>query len=159
MIQYREARESDKPEIISILNASFSKIYAFYAAKSFASLENTLVAADETGLTGVINWRIFETSKDKILYLFWLAVRPDRRRRGLGMELLRQAMSKGMKCTMICAATERKNRLTQGLLKKAGFSVFERKIIKKRYSAEASRLYKLMNLMPWEDLYVWSGNG
>jgi ribosomal protein S18 acetylase RimI-like enzyme len=156
MIQYRDAKESDKPEIISILNASFSKIYAFYAAKSFESPENALVSIDETGVTGVINWRIFTIQEDTIFYVFWLAVRPDRRKQGLGMELLRQAISKGMKCTLICTASEKNNKITPHLLKKTGFSPLKRKSIKERYGAEASRLYKLMNLMPWEDLYVWN---
>ena len=153
----RKAADADKPKIISILKASFNKIYAYYAAKSFKSLRNTLVTTDKTGVTGVINWRNFRIGKTDVCYLYWLAVRPDRRRQGLGTALFRGAirnMRKGKKCAMICGATEKSNAKERRMLAKEGFSIISRKALKEKFGKGTSRIIRLMNLMPWEDLYV-----
>jgi len=151
---FRDAEESDRPGIISILKASFTKIYAYYAAKSFESLKNCLVSSDKSGLTGVINWRHFKTRKEWICYLYWLAIRPDRRGKGLGMSLFKHAMRRQKKCGMVCAATEKSNKIASAMLKKAGFSIITRKEMKLHFGSETSKLCAEMNLMPWEDLYT-----
>jgi ribosomal protein S18 acetylase RimI-like enzyme len=150
---YRNARESDRRGILAILKASFSRIYAYYAAKSFESLENCLVATDRTGLTGVINWRFLHTRKEDILYLYWIAVRPDRRRNGIGAGLFRRAMKTSGRHAMIFAATEKTNRRARQMLLNSGFRLLSRHEMKSRYGKEASNLREKMNLMSWEDLY------
>ena len=153
-MRFRKALAKDHEAIHALLQASFSMIYAYYAEKSFALLTNTLAATDKSGLTGIINWRNFRVGGEKICYLYWLAVRPDRRKLGLGKKLFQRAIAKGKGCTMICAATEKRNKIAQKLIQHEGFTLIDRKGLKARFGAETSRLTNMMNLMPWEDLYI-----
>jgi N-acetylglutamate synthase-like GNAT family acetyltransferase len=153
-LKYRKASAADRPAIHAILKSSFNRIYAYYAEKSFTSLSKTIVSTDKSGVTGIINWRNFRVGDQKICYLYWLAVRPDCRKMGLGKELFRRAMAKGTNCTMTAAATQKRNRPARTILQQEGFSVMSRKDLKARFGAGARHLAAQMNLVPWEDLFV-----
>jgi GNAT superfamily N-acetyltransferase len=157
MIQFRNAEHSDKKAIDGILDSSFTRIYAYYAKKSFASLENTMVAENGAEIVGVINWRVYTAADITIGYLFWLAVLPGFRKKGTGTVLMKQAVEfihhKYGKIDIYTAA-EKKNHISRKLLEKEGFVLADKKKIKQQYGKNHSTLFGEMMVMPWECLYV-----
>jgi N-acetylglutamate synthase-like GNAT family acetyltransferase len=157
MMQFRSAEKSDTEAIDRILDSSFTRIYAYYAKKSFASLENTLVAVNDAEVIGVINWRVFTVPTITIGYLFWLAVLPDYRKKGIGLELMRQAMQfiyQKNGPIDIYTATEKKNKISKNLVEKEGFAIADKKKIRQHYGKNYASLFGEMMVMPWEVLYV-----
>lgn len=160
MIQIRFAEKSDKKAIDGILDSSFTRIYAYYAKKSFASLENALVAVNNAEVIGVINWRVYAASTITIGYLFWLAVLPGYRKKGIGSDLMRQAMHfiyQKNGPIDIYAAAEKKNKISENLLEKKGFAMADKKKIRLHYGKNYAALFGDMMVMPWECLYVKRG--
>jgi ribosomal protein S18 acetylase RimI-like enzyme len=156
-MRYRAAEKNDIEAINGILTASFDSVYAFFARKSIAGLENVIVAEDENRLNGVINYRIFDSGNGKIGYLYYLAVHPDDRRKGIGKRLIREAtrrIDEEAGPVDVYAAAERSNRASKRLLERIGFAVISRSDFRKKYGGGRLRLSSMMNLMPWEELYV-----
>ncbi len=157
MIEYRPAKKPDKEAIDQILESSFSKIYAYYAKKSFASLENALVAESDVKVIGVINWRVYKASKITIGYLFWLGVLPEYRRKGIGSKLTKRAVdfiyTKNGPVDIYSAA-EKKNKISKNLVEKEGFVEADKKKIKQYYGKNYKALFGDMMVMPWESLFV-----
>jgi ribosomal protein S18 acetylase RimI-like enzyme len=157
MIQVRPAEESDRKAVENILDSSFTRIYAYYAKKSFAGLENTLVAASGAEPVGVINWRVYTAPGISIGYLFWLAVLPGYRKRGIGMDLIRQAfrlIHEKNGPIDIYTAAEKKNKISRNLVEKEGFVLVDKKKIRQQYGKNYAALFGEMMVMPWECLYV-----
>ena len=157
MIQFRSAEKSDKMAIDGILDSSFTRIYAYYAKKSFASLENTLVAVNDAEVIGVINWRVYTAPAITIGYLFWLAVLPGYRKKGIGLDLMRLAIQfiyQENGAIDIYAAAEKKNKISKNLVEKEGFAMADKKKIRLYYGKNYAALFGEMMVMPWECLYV-----
>ena len=156
-LHYRQAEQDDREKIKEVLVRSFSPTYAYYAQKSFADLQNVLVAEEEGKVTAVINWRILEAGEKKIGYLFWLAVQPEYRRRGIAKELIRAAISKMLQestLTEIYAAVEKSNAPSRELIGSLGFALISRAEMKKKYGLKCVQLYYQMMLHPKEDLFM-----
>ncbi len=153
---YRPAEEKDRDAIQAILTLSFNLVYAKYAKMSFKSLEKTLVAVDETRLMGVINWRIFLAREEKIGYLFWLAIHPDFRRKGIGVTLVRKALEilGQQKVPVIYTSAEKENLPSRSLFEQMGFTRIRKGEMRKRYGKDGPKLYRDMWVMPWEDLFL-----
>jgi GNAT superfamily N-acetyltransferase len=157
MMQFRSAEKSDKKAIDGILDSSFTRIYAYYAKKSFASLENTLVAVNDAEVIGVINWRVYTAPTITIGYLFWLAVLPGYRKKGIGSDLMRQAIQfiyQKNGPIDIYTAAEKKNKISINLIEKEGFTMVIKKEIRQQYGKNYAALFGEMMVMPWECLYV-----
>jgi N-acetylglutamate synthase-like GNAT family acetyltransferase len=157
MMQFRSAEKSDKAAIDRILDSSFTRIYAYYAKKSFAGLENTLVAVNDAEVIGVINWRVYSVPKISIGYLFWLAVLPGYRRKRIGLDLMKQAMQiiyKKNGAIDIYAAAEKKNKISRNMAEKEGFAMVDKKKIRLHYGKNYAALFGEMMVMPWEVLFV-----
>jgi N-acetylglutamate synthase-like GNAT family acetyltransferase len=157
MIQCRSAERSDRKAIDGILDSSFTRIYAYYAKKSFVTLENALVAVNDAEVIGVINWRVFTVPTITIGYLFWLAVLPGYRKKGIGLELMRQAMQSIYQKNGpidIYTAAEKKNKISKNLVEKEGFALADKKKIKQHYGKSYASLFGEMMVMPWECIYV-----
>lgn len=160
MIQYRSAEKSDKAAIDRILESSFTRIYAYYAKKSFAGLENALVAVNDADVIGIINWRVYTVPATTIGYLFWLAVLPGYRRRGIGWDLTKQALQiiyKNNGPVDIYTAAEKKNNISENLLEQEGFAMVDKKEVRRHYGKNYAALFGDMMVMPWECLYVKRG--
>jgi len=158
-MNYRFAEDKDKVGISQVLENSFDSTYAYYAQKSFASLENSLIA-EEDGVAGVTNWKIIHSNSDKIGYIFWLAVHPDYRRKGIGEGLIQEAincMQKEAGSLDIYSATDKDNIPMHKLFGKMGFTPDGRSVIKKKYGVRCLQLYSRMMLMPWEVLFIKPG--
>ena len=156
-VGFRSAEKSDKKAIERILDSSFTRIYAYYAKKSFISLENTLVAANDAEVIGVINWRVFTVPAITIGYLFWLAVLPGYRRKGTGSDLMKQAIQiiyKNNGPIDIYAAAEKKNKISKNLVEKEGFVMIDKKKIRQHYGKNYAALFGEMMVMPWEGIFV-----
>jgi N-acetylglutamate synthase-like GNAT family acetyltransferase len=157
MIQIRSAEKSDKKVIEGILESSFTRIYAYYARKSFASLENTLVAVENSEVIGVINWRVYTVPTITIGYLFWLAVHPGFRGKGVGSDLTKKAIQtiyENNGPIDIYTAAEKKNKISENLLEQEGFAMVDKKNIRQQYGKNHAALFGEMMVMPWECLYV-----
>lgn len=144
-------------EIKEILTLSFDPVYAYYANKSFASLEDALIAEDEARKVGVINWKVFSVGDDMLGYLYWVAVHPNHRRKGIGEGLIMEAIQRIQEeagPVDVFAATEKHNQSMQKLFLKIGFTSTGRSVIKKKYGVKRFRIYSQMMLMPNENLYV-----
>lgn len=160
MMQFRSAVESDKKAINRILDSSFTRIYAYYAKKSFSSLENTLVAVNDAEVIGVINWRVYTVPTITIGYLFWLAVLPGYRKKGIGSDLMKQAIQfiyQNNGPIDIYTAAEKKNKISINLVEKEGFAMADKKKIRLHYGKDFAALFGEMMVMPWECLYVKRG--
>ncbi|HUI94031.1 MAG TPA: GNAT family N-acetyltransferase [Chitinivibrionales bacterium] len=157
MTQFRPAEESDRTSIASILDSSFSKIYAYYAKKSFTGFENALVALIDEKVIGVINWRVYAAPGISIGYLFWLAVLPGWRKKGTGTALMKRAMrliyEKNGPIDIYTAA-EKNNKISRKLIEKEGFIIVDKKEVRRQYGRNYSALFGEMMVMPWECLYV-----
>jgi ribosomal protein S18 acetylase RimI-like enzyme len=157
MMQFRSAEKSDKAAIDRILDSSFTRIYAYYAKKSFTSLENALVAVNDAEVIGIINWRIYTAPAKTIGYLFWLAVLPGYRREGIGSDLTKQAIQiiyKNNGPIDIYTAAEKKNKISKNLVEKEGFAMADKKKIRLYYGKNYAGLFGEMMVMPWEVLFV-----
>ncbi len=162
----RPAAEKDRQKINKIINDSFDRIYAFYARMSFRNLENALVAGENGDPAGIINWRILETGDATLYpsginlgYLFWLAVSPLERRKGMGENLIKAAIDiigsrEGV--SEIYAGVEKKNHASRALIEKLGFKKIRRDYLRTRYGAAGKRIFREMWVMPWEDLFMFS---
>ncbi len=153
---YREPEEKDRDAIKELLNLSFDPVYAKYAKMSFESLEQSLVVEDENRLIGVANWRTLQAYEEKIGYLFWLAIHPDFRRKGIGESLMQRAIEIliQQKLSVILTTVEKDNTPSRSLFEKLGFTGIKRTEMRKRYGKESPRLIREMWLMPWEDLFI-----
>lgn len=159
-MNYRIAEQKDMEAIIEVFNTSFNTVYAYYARKSVNPLKNTLIAEDETIIAGVISWRIFDTGDEKIGYLFWLAVHPDFRRKGVGEGLIAEAIrliQEEAGTVDVYAAIEKNNQPSIRLFEKTGFTLISRSAFKEKYGLKRFRLYSRMMLIPKENLYLWKG--
>ena len=140
-----------------ILASSFTRIYAYYAKKSFISLANSLVAGNNAEVIGVINWRIYTVPTITIGYLFWLAVLPGFRRKGIGLGLTKQALQtiyENNGPIDIYTAAEKKNKISENLLEQEGFAMVDKKEIRQHYGKNYAALFGEMMMMPWERLYI-----
>jgi GNAT superfamily N-acetyltransferase len=157
MIQFRSAGKPDKDAIDGILDSSFTRIYAYYAKKSFTTLGNALVAVNDAEVIGVINWRVYTAPTITIGYLFWIAVLPGYRRKGTGSGLLKQAVQfiyEKNGAIDIYTAAEKKNKISKNLVEKEGFAMADKKKIKQHYGKNYASLFGEMMVMPWECIYV-----
>jgi GNAT superfamily N-acetyltransferase len=161
MTQIRSANKPDKKAIDGILDSSFTRIYAYYAKKSFARLENTLVAVNDAEVIGVINWRVYTAPPIAIGYLFWLAVLPGYRKKGIGSNLMKQAIQfiyANNGAIDIYTAVEKKNKISINLVEKEGFAMVDKKKIRQHYGKSYAALFGEMMVMSWECLYVKRGS-
>lgn len=159
LMTFRQAEKKDLEDIFKILALSFDRTYAFFARRSFMGLENAVVAVLDDKITGAINYRIFEAKGKKIGYLFYLAVHPGHRKKGIGEGLVNQAImsiEREVGKTDILTAVEKDNPLPRDLIAKVGFKPVSRQELKKRYGAGAVALFFRMNLMPWEEAFLFS---
>jgi N-acetylglutamate synthase-like GNAT family acetyltransferase len=156
-MKYRSAHNCDRPAIDQILDVSFSRIYAYYAKKSFENLANTFCAVENEDVVGVINWRVYKAGKITIGYLFWLGVLPEHRKKGVGSELMRRAVQSIYETNGqidIYTAAEKKNKISGILIEKQGFIKADKKQVKRKYGKNYSALFGEMMVMPWEVLFV-----
>lgn len=154
---FRQAGTKDLNAIFEIMNLSFDKTYAFFARRSFMDIEKAIVAIEDEIIIGAINFRIFEAKDKKIGYLFYLAVHPGHRKKGIGEGLVRQALlaiGQAAGKTDVLAAVEKDNPLPRDLIAKIGFKKISRAELKKRYGSGAVALFFRMNLMPWEEAFI-----
>ena len=159
-MDFRTPGQKDLEAINKLVEASFSRIYACFAKKSFSNLQNAVIAAEEGGrIIAAINYRILEQDSIKIGYLYYLAVQDGYRRRGIGRDLGLRAINSIQKeygPLEIFAAVEKKNRPSREMVKNLGFKPLSRAGIKKKFGAGQPAIQREMNLMPWEDLFIKS---
>lgn len=155
-MKYRQAIASDLSDVRKLLKVSFTPIYAYYAFKSFSTLKYSLVAIDSSELAGIINWRLLKLKKTKAGYLYWVAVSPEHRGKGLGTKLMRKAI-KSIKTELgqvhIYVASEKDNRTAHKLIMKEGFTKIDKTKLKERFGKDLPLARREMMLMPWEDLF------
>lgn len=153
---YRQPDDKDRDTIKEILTLSFSPIYAKYANMSFESLSQSLVAEEDSHVIGIINWRIFQACGERVGYIFWLAVHPSSRRKGIGAGLMQQVIDifKQQQLPIILSTVERTNKPSQQLFGKLGFTRINRAEMRKKYGKECTKLLHDMWLMPWEYIFI-----
>lgn len=160
-MHYRKPEPSDRKAIHAVLNLSFDRAYAYFARRSFRGLRNAIAAEEGAEIAGVINYRVLTVKGKKAGYLYYLAVHPDHRKKGLGRGLIGEAVRAirdEIGETDVYTAIDRDNHASSDLALHLGFRVVGQDEMKKRFGAGRLRLLLQMNLMPWEDLYVLTGS-
>jgi ribosomal protein S18 acetylase RimI-like enzyme len=156
-MNFRNPEPKDLEQINEIMNLSFSKIYAHYAKKSFSGLQCAIIVEEDSLIIGAINYRIFNLKNSNIGYLYYLAIHPEKRRKGLAKELTRRSINAIVdeyQASEIYAAAEGKNKASKALIAQLGFTHVTKSEMKVKFGSEKNRLFQEMNLMPWEELYV-----
>ena len=155
-MKFRIPEQSDLKTIHELLELSFSRIYAHFAKRSFSTLSQSVAAVEGAEIIGVINYRVFELKEVKIGYLYYLAVHPDHRRKGVGKSLILQAIDSiraEIGPSEIYAAVEKKNKPSKELIKQTGFVSIKKPVIQEKFGNEQKKLFHQMNFMPWEELF------
>ncbi len=153
---YRPAESKDIRDINVILTDSFDRHYAYYAIKSFETLENVLVVEDESALLGIVNWRVLHVEDKRLGYIFWLAVSPEHRGQGVGLHLVMEAIEwiwEDNAIDDIYVTIDKNNVASQKLFGQLDFLFIRRDEMKKKYHNHCAKLFREMMYMPWENLY------
>ena len=155
IISIRPARKGDKSQNIEIASRSFGKLYRFFAVRSLESEKRVVVAEIEGKIAGFMILRSIKLGKTKIGYIFWIAVHPDHRRRGIAGELIRAAINRFIeeKADVVYASIEEDNLPSEILFKKQGFSEMTRKQLWNIYGPKTIALYLRLFIAPHELIF------
>lgn len=129
----REATDEDFAEIIDIFKQSFKGTYRYWSIRDLP-YTHSIVAEVGGEIVGVaeLYCRNLESLGD-IGVIYFLAVKPSFRRRGVGMELVKAAekIFSMWNCDYSAASTTSGNKASINLFKKNGYEVLDRKTAEK----------------------------
>lgn len=154
-MQIREAPPADHERLRQIARASFDRVYAFFAVRGLRGAWPLLVAEEDGRAVGFLEGRLFEGTP-AIGYVYFVAVDPDARRKGIGRELVEESLRRfaARGATRIFAAVPRDNDASTGLFAALGFERVPRRALWRWYRWRGLGVEMRMVLAPHEALMV-----
>jgi ribosomal protein S18 acetylase RimI-like enzyme len=148
-IWIRQAEPRDIPVLKEIVDLSFPRFFRFFASHSIDSEDGELLVSECNGeVVGFAKLRKFHLADEKYGCIFWLAVHPNHRRKGVASALVNFATEElereGQRG--VFASVKRTNKASLATFRKEGF--------------EQAGLVELWRLFSWRifQLYrdIWS---
>jgi len=151
----REAKDTDRAALERIARESFTGAYALFAVRGLRRAKPLLVAEEERSLIGFLEGRAFR-GRSSIGYVYFVAVDPRMRRRGIGRRLVGEALRRfeASGATHAFAAVTRDNESSQALFAASGFREAPRGALWRLFRWRAFRVRLRMVLAPHEVLLV-----
>lgn len=149
----RDVRPSDSDRLRRITEVSFDRVYAFFAVRGLRRAWPLLVAEEGNVSIGFLEGRLFDGSPS-IGYVYFVAVDPDARRRGIGHALVEQSLRRFAVrgATQVFAAVPRESDASIGLFASLGFGKIPRGVLWRWYRWRGLGVQMRMVLAPHEAL-------
>lgn len=121
-VRIRDGADSDVPALEQIARSSFDRVYAFFAIRGRRRAMPFLIAEEDGAIAGFLEGRLFD-GRPPIGYVYFVAVDPERRRRGAGRLLVEEALRRfeGAGATRVFAAVPGDNGASLALFRSLGF--------------------------------------
>ncbi len=154
-MRIREATAADHERLRQITRASFDRVYAFFAVRGLRRAWPLLVAEADGRAVGFLEGGLFEGTPP-IGYVYFVAVDPDARRKGIGRELVEEALRRfaARGATRVFAAVPRDNDASAGLFASLRFERIPRRALWRWYGWHGFGVEMRMVLAPHEALMV-----
>ena len=149
----RDATPSDFDRLRRITQASFDRVYAFFAARGLRHAWPLLVAEEDDMPIGFLEGRLFDGTPP-IGYVYFVAVDPAARRRRIGHALVEESLRRFAVrgATRVLAAVPRENDASIGLFASLGFGKVPRGVLWRWYRWRGLGVQMRMVLAPHEAL-------
>ncbi|MEM2839409.1 MAG: GNAT family N-acetyltransferase [Thermoplasmata archaeon] len=152
----RETRREDRFELRNIARLSFdNRVYRFFALQSLRSMRNILVVGSEGRIVGFIVLKSMRIFGKGIGYIYWLAVHPEFRRRGLASRLISAAEErfKNEASSEMYASVEKENEISGYLFIKNGFEIVSKKNLRNDFGFAVLLIYLRFMIAPHELIF------
>jgi len=152
-IRNGEPRDADAIERIS--RASFDRVYAFFAIHGVRRAWPLLVAEEDGSVAGFLEGKLFD-GHPPIGYIYYVAVDPTQRRRGIARDLIGEALAvfEHRGATRVFAAVSPENDASMAMLASLGFHEVDRQALWPWYGWRGLWARMWMVLAPFETLLV-----
>ena len=149
----RDGTPQDAESIERIARASFDRVYAFFAIRGRRHAAPLLVADEGGAVAGFLEGRLF-LGRPPIGYVYFVAVDPERRRRGLARRLIEESLGRFRQqgATRVFAAVPEDNEASLGLFKALGFETVPRGAMWRWYRWRSFAVQMGMLIAPHEIL-------
>ncbi len=154
-MKIREATLADSDRLRQIARASFDRVYAFFAVRGLKGGWPLLVAEEDGRAIGFLEGKWFDGTPP-IGYVYFVAVDPNARRKGIGGGLVHESMRRfaARGATRVLAAVPRENDASIGLFASLGFEKVPRRMLWRWYRWRGLGVQMRMVLAPHEALMV-----
>lgn len=149
----RDAAPADREALVRIARASFAGIYAFFALRGIRRADPLLIAEDDGAVVGFLEGLVFDGAPP-IGYVYFVAVDPARRGRGVGRALVAEAMDRfrAAGATRVFAAVPDDNEASRRLFESLGFREVPRAALRQWYGWRGIGVQMRMVIAPHEVL-------
>ncbi len=146
-------RPEDRLAIERISRASFDRVYSFFSIRGSRAGWPRLVAEDDGSVMAFLEGRLFD-GQPPLGYVYFVAVDPDHRRRGLGRILVEESLKRFRQraATRVFAAVPEDNDASMSLFKALGFQAVPRGAMWQWYRLRSIVLQMNMLIAPHEIL-------
>lgn len=153
MILVRHANHEDFPWIRDLSRSSFDRVYAFFAVRGARRANPILMAEEDGERIGFLEGRLFPGTPP-IGYVYFVAVDPARRGRGIGRALVGDALDRfrAEGATHAFAAVSDDNEASRRLFESLGFEEVPRSALRRWYGLRGVAVQMRMVLAPHEVL-------
>lgn len=129
LVELRPMREEDLPEVWEIDAASLARLWtrAIWHAELRSPFSDYLVAAENAGDGGGVAGYVGLKHTADELHVMNIAIRPERRRRGLARRLLTSAISEHPEARTVYLEVRPSNASARALYESLGFSTVGRR--------------------------------
>jgi ribosomal protein S18 acetylase RimI-like enzyme len=144
---------AERAALVPIIEESFQGLYRWHARRTLRKVQTVLAGRTPAGeYAGLI---MLKTLGDGSGYVYYVAVLPRFRGRGLGGRLLDEAIDhfKRREVAEVYASAEEENTESKGLFASRGFKMLEGSEMQERYGRiRALLIYREMTFVPGEQL-------
>ncbi len=146
-------RHEDRPAVERISRASFDRVYSFFSIRGSRAGWPQLVAEEDGSVVAFLEGRLFD-GRPPLGYVYFVAVDPDHRRRGLGKVLVEESLQRFRQraATRVFAAVPEDNEASMQLFKTLGFEAVPRGAMWRWYRLRSIALQMNMLIAPHEVL-------
>lgn len=151
----RDAESSDARDIDRIAQASFDRVYGYFARRGRRHADLVLIAEESSSALGFLEANVFD-GVPPIGYVYFVATDPTHRRKGAARALVSETLGRFARrgVTRVFAAVPRGNEPSEALFASMGFERIPRRRLWTWYRWRGLLLPQRMLLAPHEVLYA-----